>query len=85
MCFYSIFVMVLFSFSQSQYVPIDLIINAYFNKSQIIHISYDNIIKSNKNNFDNAYKKSKAYDKKIKYIDPNGNCNEYNYYDINFK
>ena len=83
MCFYSIFVMVLFSFSQSQYVPIDLIINAYFNKSQIIHISYDNIIKSNKNNFDNAYKKSKAYDKKIKYIDPNGNCNEYNYYDIN--
>ena len=83
MCFYSIFVIVLFSFSQSQYVPIDLIINAYFNKSQIIHISYDNIIKSNKNNFDNAYKKSKAYDKKIKYIDPNGNCNEYNYYDIN--
>ena len=83
MCFYSIFVMGLFSFSQSQYVPIDLIINAYFNKSQIIHISYDNIIKSNKNNFDNAYKKSKAYDKKIKYIDPNGNCNEYNYYDIN--
>ena len=83
MCFYSIFVMVLFSFTQSQYVPIDLIINAYFNKSQIIHISYDNIIKSNKNNFDNAYKKSKAYDKKIKYIDPNGNCNEYNYYDIN--
>ena len=83
MCFHSIFVMVLFSFSQSQYVPIDLIINAYFNKSQIIHISYDNIIKSNKNNFDNAYKKSKAYDKKIKYIDPNGNCNEYNYYDIN--
>ena len=83
MCFYSIFAIVLFSFSQSQYVPIDLIINAYFNKSQIIHISYDNIIKSNKNNFDNAYKKSKAYDKKIKYIDPNGNCNEYNYYDIN--
>ena len=83
MCFYSIFVIVLFSFSQSQYVPIDLIINAYFNKSQIIHISYDNIIKSNNNNFDNAYKKSKAYDKKIKYIDPNGNCNEYNYYDIN--
>ena len=83
MCFYSIFVIVLFPFSQSQYVPIDLIINAYFNKSQIIHISYDNIIKSNKNNFDNAYKKSKAYDKKIKYIDPNGNCNEYNYYDIN--
>ena len=83
MCFYSIFVIVLFSFSQSQYVPIDLIINAYFNKSQIIHISYDNIIKSNKNNFDNAFKKSKAYDKKIKYIDPNGNCNEYNYYDIN--
>ena len=83
MCFYSIFVIVLFSFSQSQYVPIDLIINAYFNKSQIIHISYDNIIKSNKNNFDNTYKKSKAYDKKIKYIDPNGNCNEYNYYDIN--
>ena len=83
MCFYSIFVIILFSFSQSQYVPIDLIINAYFNKSQIIHISYDNIIKSNKNNFDNAYKKSKAYDKKIKYIDPNGNCNEYNYYDIN--
>lgn len=83
MCFYSIFVIVLFSFSQSQYVPIDLIINAYFNKSQIIHISYDNIIKSNKNNFDNAYKKSKACDKKKKYIDPNGNCNEYNYYDIN--
>ena len=83
MCFYSIFAIVLFSFSQSQYVPIDLIINAYFNKSQIIHISYDNIIKSNKNNFDNDYKKSKAYDKKIKYIDPNGNCNEYNYYDIN--
>ena len=83
MCFYSFFILVIFSISQSQYVPTELIINAYFNKSQIIHISYDNIIKLTKNNFDNAFKKSKAYEKEIKYIGINGNCNEYNNYDRN--
>ena len=56
MCFYSIFVIFLFSLSQSQNVPIELIMKAYFNKSRIIHISYDNIIKSSKNIFENKLK-----------------------------
>ena len=35
----------LFSLTLSQNIPRDLLINAYFNDSQITHISYDNIIK----------------------------------------
>ena len=83
MFFYSFFVVMFFSLSQSQNISTELIINAYFNKSNIIHISYDNIIKSTKNFFDNKFTKSNQYDKKIKYIDKNENFNEYIYHDRN--
>ena len=67
MCFYSFFVIILFSLSQSQNITTELIINAYFNKSRLVHISYDNIIKSSKNFLDNRYKRTNPYEKEIKY------------------
>ena len=58
MCFYSIFFFLLFSLSQSKNIPTELIIAAYFNNSKIIHISYDKILKSNKNIYENKLKKN---------------------------
>ena len=53
MCFYSIFVTFLFSISQSPNIPRELIMKAYFNKSKVVHISYDNIIQSTRIMYDN--------------------------------
>ena len=81
MCFYSFFVIILFSLSQSQNITTELIINTYFNKSRLVHISYNNIIKSSKNFLDNRYKRTNPYEKEIKYVNCNENCKEYNYND----
>ena len=90
MCFYSIFVIFLFSLSQSQNIPTELIMKAYFNKSRIIHISYDNIIKSTKNIFENKIKRNNEanFEERYNYNDEyniNNNlcCDNNNIYNTN--
>ena len=75
MCFYSIFIALLFSFSQSQNITTELIINAYFNRSNIIHISYDQIVKSSQKKYENKYKRNNAYDNTY-YENNNNICSE---------
>ena len=85
MCFYSFFI-ALFTFSQSQNITTGLILNAYFNRSNIIHISYDEIIKSSQKNYENKYKRKNPYEN-IYYENHNNNYyieeNNNNYSDIN--
>ena len=85
MCFYSIFVTFLFSISQSPNIPRELIMKAYFNKSKVVHISYDNIIQSTRIMYDNKAKKNNEanYEEKYNYYNDNHNlcCNDDTIYD----
>ena len=92
MCFYSLFTLFLFSLSQSQNVPMELIIKAYFNQSKIVHISYDDILKSSKKNIENKAKRNNAYENEVNidegnniYEDYNTNlcCDNNNYFNFN--
>ena len=65
MCFYSIFILFLFSLSQGQNITSELIMKAYFKNKKIIHISYDNILKSNKKVFENRIKKITGNENRI--------------------
>ena len=77
MCFYSVFILFLFSISQSQNIPKELIMKAYFNNSHIIHISYDNILKSRKTFFENRLKRNSENENELY------NEGRNNYYDEN--
>ena len=79
MCFYSFFVIFLFSLSQGQNISMDLIMKAYFNKSNVVHISYDNI-KLTEKNFEKEFKKNRAYKKDANYHERYQNDGENNDY-----
>jgi hypothetical protein len=60
--FYIPFILtLLFSFTLNQNIPRDLLINAYFNDSQITHISYENIIKGKYENLNNHNVNANSY------------------------
>jgi len=82
MCFYSLFITLLFSFSQSQNITTELIINAYFNKSNIIHISYDQLIKSSQKKYENKYKRNNAHENAYYENNKDNYCSEE--YDNNY-